>query len=103
MRSIDITMYECLIREHTITPLQKFDFSAAMKDAQERKAKGLPSSDNMATKRKLADSIATNQDIEDSTNLMLVSKTLGETRGHTSYLTFATFLPSIPNTPLEGN
>lgn len=94
-------MYECLIREHTITPIQKFDFAAAIKDAQERKAKGLPSSDNMATKRKLADSIATNQDIEESDNLMLVSKTLGETRGHTSYLTFATFLPTIEDAPVE--
>ncbi|KAG2236510.1 hypothetical protein INT48_000810 [Thamnidium elegans] len=92
---IDITMYECLIREHSVAPLQKIDFSEALKDAQERRAKGLPSVDSVAIKRKLSkdEPVPTADEIESTANLMLVSKTVGETRGHTSYLTFATFLP----------
>ncbi|CAO3647594.1 unnamed protein product [Mucor hiemalis] len=92
---IDITMFECLIREHQISPLQKIKFEDAIKDAQDRKAKGLPSVENAAMKRKMTrdEPIPTPQEIEDSIHLMLVSKTVGETRGHTSYLTFATFLP----------
>ncbi|KAG2192999.1 hypothetical protein INT47_002550 [Mucor saturninus] len=92
---IDITMYECLIREHSVAPLQKISFSDALKDAQERRAKGLPSVDSVAIKRKLSkdEPVPTANEIEEAANLMLVSKTVGETRGHTSYLTFATFLP----------
>ncbi|KAI8969132.1 1-methyladenosine methyltransferase catalytic subunit Gcd14 [Mycotypha africana] len=92
---VEITMYECLIKEHIVTPLQKFDFSAALQDARERKEKGLPPSDSFGVKRRLArdERTVTPQEIEEAANLMLVSKTIGETRGHTSYLTFATFLP----------
>jgi tRNA A58 N-methylase Trm61 len=92
---IDITMYECLIKEHTVQPLQKVTFQDAIKNAQDRKAKGLPSVDTVAAKRKITkeEPIPSAQEVEESVNLMLVSKTLGETRGHTSYLTFATFLP----------
>jgi tRNA (adenine57-N1/adenine58-N1)-methyltransferase len=88
-------MYECLIREHTIAPLQKISFKDAIKNAKERKAQGLPAVENSAVKRKLGreEPVPTAEEIEEAANLMLVSKTLGETRGHTSYLTFATFLP----------
>lgn len=95
----DITMYECLIREHTVAPLQKLTFADAVKNAQGRKAQGLPATENVAVKRRLTkeEAVPSAEEVEESVNLMLVSKTLGETRGHTSYLTFATFLPPSAN------
>ncbi|KAG0170806.1 tRNA (adenine(58)-N(1))-methyltransferase catalytic subunit trmt61a [Apophysomyces sp. BC1034] len=85
---IDITMYECLIRNHYVMPLQKLKFEEAIE-----KAKTEP----QAHKRK-----NTEIDAEDTVNTLLVSKTPLDTRGHTSYLTFATFLPAIDNN-LEQN
>ncbi|KAF1800571.1 tRNA methyltransferase complex GCD14 subunit-domain-containing protein [Mucor lusitanicus] len=102
---IDITMYECLIREHTVAPIQKVDFSVAIKDAQDRKAKGLPSVESVAIKRKLGkdEPVPTAEEVEEAANLMLVSRTMGETRGHTSYLTFATFLPPSATRIVDEN
>ncbi|KAI8972679.1 1-methyladenosine methyltransferase catalytic subunit Gcd14 [Pilobolus umbonatus] len=92
---VDITMYECLIREHAVTPVRKVTFQEAIQDAIHRKQQGLPTGDTVAVKRKLGKEEApfTPEEIESTLSLMVVSKTLGETRGHTSYLTFATFLP----------
>ncbi|RCI06654.1 tRNA (adenine-N(1)-)-methyltransferase catalytic subunit trm61 [Rhizopus stolonifer] len=88
---IEITMYECLIREHTVIPYSKISFSDAVQDAKAKRF----SPENTPVKRKLGkdEPVPTPEEIQDSVNLMLVSRTLGETRGHTSYLTFATFLP----------
>ncbi|KAF7727861.1 tRNA (adenine(58)-N(1))-methyltransferase catalytic subunit trmt61a [Apophysomyces ossiformis] len=83
-----ITMYECLIRNHYVTPVQKLTFAEAIE-----RAKTEPN----AHKRKNAEANA-----EDAVNTILMSKTPLETRGHTSYLTFATFLPAIENN-LEAN
>lgn len=105
LRLLDITMYECLIREHTVAPIQKVDFSVAIKDAQDRKAKGLPSVESVAIKRKLGkdEPVPTAEEVEEAANLMLVSRTMGETRGHTSYLTFATFLPPSATRIVDEN
>ncbi|KAG1200267.1 hypothetical protein G6F35_012403 [Rhizopus arrhizus] len=94
---IDITMYECLVKEHGVVPVQKVSFTDVVQDAKQRKANGKPTADSVAIKRKLGrdEPVPTPQEVEDSMNLMLTSRTPGETRGHTSYLTFATFLPSI--------
>ncbi|KAI8879778.1 tRNA methyltransferase complex GCD14 subunit [Backusella circina FSU 941] len=94
---VEITMYECLMREHSVQPTVRLTFQEAIKDAKERKQKGLPTIDSVAVKRKIGkdEPAPTAQDVEDSIHLMLVSKTLGESRGHTSYLTFATFLPIV--------
>ncbi|KAI7905149.1 1-methyladenosine methyltransferase catalytic subunit Gcd14 [Cokeromyces recurvatus] len=102
---IEITMYECLIREHTVSPLQKVEFSTAIKEAKERRAQGLPTSENSSIKRKFGKDEPTPlpEEIEQTANLMLVSKTLGETRGHTSYLTFATFLPPTASDVVTNN
>ncbi|ORY92166.1 tRNA methyltransferase complex GCD14 subunit-domain-containing protein [Syncephalastrum racemosum] len=70
---VDITMFECLIRNHNVSPVQKLDFGKAI------------------TKKR------TLEETEEAVETMLVSKTPVETRGHTSYLTFATFLPAIEN------
>lgn len=74
----DITMFECLIRNHNVTPVQKLDFGKAI-----HKKRTLDETEE-AVKTEEVES-------------MLVSKTPVETRGHTSYLTFATFLPAIEN------
>jgi tRNA (adenine57-N1/adenine58-N1)-methyltransferase len=98
-------MYECLMREHAVQPTVRLTFQEAIKDAKERKQKGLPTVDSVAVKRKIGkdEPAPTAQDVEDSIHLMLVSKTLDESRGHTSYLTFATFLPTVsaPSSPQE--
>ncbi|KAI7862519.1 tRNA methyltransferase complex GCD14 subunit-domain-containing protein [Spinellus fusiger] len=109
---VDITMYECLIRDHGVIPIQKLDFSKALLPTQPSSATvpstplaPLASSADTATvlqKRKSPeDTTATTlTDAEtDTTSVatgqLLVSKTPNETRGHTSYLLFATFLPAI--------
>lgn len=88
----DITMYECLIRNHNVVPVEKLSFDAAIQQARKRKQEAALA----GTKRKEAETDAT-----DAIETMLVSKTPLETRGHTSYLTFATFLPAIENNVAE--
>ncbi|CAO3699289.1 unnamed protein product [Rhizopus stolonifer] len=92
---VDITMYECLIKEHGVVPVQKVSFRDVILDSKARKAEGKPSSEPMAVKRKLGrdEPVPSAEEVENSVSLMLTSRTPGETRGHTSYLTFATFLP----------
>ncbi|KAI8377818.1 1-methyladenosine methyltransferase catalytic subunit Gcd14 [Radiomyces spectabilis] len=86
---VDITMYECLIRNHNVTPLQKLTFTEAIEQA--KKNVNYKSLAGPAEKRKRNDDI----DLDNTITQMLVSKTPVDTRGHTSYLTFATFLPSL--------
>ena len=90
---LDITMYECLVRSHDVTPIKKISFEDAIQAARQRQPHG--------KKRHLEEEEGTGKvsetELQESITTMLVSKTLTETRGHTSYLTFATFLPAIEN------
>ncbi|KAI9263149.1 1-methyladenosine methyltransferase catalytic subunit Gcd14 [Phascolomyces articulosus] len=90
---VDITMYECLVRSHDVTPIKKIDFADAIKAARQRQQHG--------KKRPLEDGEENEKvseaELTETISTMLVSKTPQETRGHTSYLTFATFLPAIEN------
>ncbi|RCH87588.1 tRNA (adenine-N(1)-)-methyltransferase catalytic subunit trm61 [Rhizopus azygosporus] len=94
---IEITMYECLMKEHMVVPVQKLSFQDLIQEAKQKKLNGKDgSSVTVPVKRRLGkdEPIPTAEEVEESNQLMLTSRTPGETRGHTSYLTFATFLPS---------
>ena len=85
-------MYECLVRSHDVTPIKKISFEDAIQAARQRQPHG--------KKRPLEEEGTGNvseTELQESITTMLVSKTPTETRGHTSYLTFATFLPAIEN------
>lgn len=87
----DITMFECLIRNHNVTPVEKITFDEAIQQARKRKHEAVA-----GTILKEAET-----DVIEAVESMLISKTPVETRGHTSYLTFATFLPAIENNVAE--
>ncbi|KAI8332357.1 tRNA methyltransferase complex GCD14 subunit-domain-containing protein [Chlamydoabsidia padenii] len=82
---VDITMYECLIRNHDVSFIQKVSFTDAIQQAKEKK-------ENSANGKRKADTLL---ELDETVDKMLVSKTGVEARGHTSYLTFATFLPAF--------
>ncbi|SAM00553.1 hypothetical protein [Absidia glauca] len=91
---VDITMYECLIRNHDVSYIQKVSFKDAIQQAKERReiqASG-------GTNKRKADTLL---ELDDTIEKMLVSKTGVEARGHTSYLTFATFLPAFEENKLN--
>ncbi|KAI8147817.1 tRNA methyltransferase complex GCD14 subunit-domain-containing protein [Fennellomyces sp. T-0311] len=86
---VDITMYECLVRSHDVSPINKLDFGDAIQKAVQKK---------QSRKRPLEETDeVTEAELEETITKMLVSRTPVDTRGHTSYLTFATFLPAIEN------
>ncbi|KAG2220102.1 hypothetical protein INT45_005863 [Circinella minor] len=89
---IDITMYECLVRSHDVTPIKKISFEDAIQAARQRQPHGKKRSLEEEGNEKVSET-----ELQESITTMLVSKTPLETRGHTSYLTFATFLPAIEN------
>ncbi|KAI9018498.1 tRNA methyltransferase complex GCD14 subunit-domain-containing protein [Phycomyces nitens] len=91
---VEITMYECLIRSHGVVPLHKIDFSEALEEAKLNALAGVTNT----RKRKLLEGVEEETDADgmlSAVETLLVSKTPEEARGHTSYLTFATFLPAI--------
>ncbi|ORZ10830.1 tRNA methyltransferase complex GCD14 subunit-domain-containing protein [Absidia repens] len=88
---VDITMYECLIRNHDVSFIQKVAFKDAIQQAKEKK-------ENVTLGKRKSDVIL---DLDDTVEKMLVSKTNVEARGHTSYLTFATFLPAFEENKID--
>lgn len=86
-------MYECLVRNHNVSPIQKLSFSDAIQKAREKKH----NAGQASKKRSSDDGKAEDAAVAEAISTMLVSRTPHETRGHTSYLTFATFLPAIEN------
>ncbi|KAI8076835.1 tRNA methyltransferase complex GCD14 subunit-domain-containing protein [Halteromyces radiatus] len=90
---VEITMFECLIRDHEVSIIQKVSFEEGIRQAKERK-------ENTTNGKRKAD---TELDLEDTVDKMLASKTTVESRGHTSYLTFATFLPAIQENTLTDS
>ena len=83
-------MFECLIRNHDvrIIPVNTIGDAIAKERAQERKRKRLdPLPEDNGTNE-------TDKD-EQGDRRIAASKTATETRGHTSYLTFGTFLPVL--------
>ncbi|CDS12306.1 hypothetical protein LRAMOSA04501 [Lichtheimia ramosa] len=88
---VDITMYECLVRSYDLVPTRKVSFEEAIEKAKLNES-ALP-------KKRSSEEVN-----EENDNKVWITKTPVETRGHTSYLTFATFLPAIdtnlaPQTP----
>ncbi|KAI9302600.1 tRNA methyltransferase complex GCD14 subunit-domain-containing protein [Cunninghamella echinulata] len=101
---VDITMFECLFREHDTQPVYKISFQEAIRQAKEKKMiannnnnntnidQGEQQKDNSVGGKRKLDS---DDSVEEVIEKILVSRTRVEARGHTSYLTFATFLPDI--------
>jgi len=87
-------MYECLIREHEIKTIPVYTVADAVnkikvqQDKKRKRKEDRDEQDNANSDNKLSKSK------QDPTNLY-VSKTPNEIKGHTSYLTFATFLPVL--------
>ncbi|CAO3585817.1 unnamed protein product [Absidia cylindrospora] len=84
-------MYKCLIRNHDVSFIQKVTFKDAIQQAKEKK-------ENATIGKRKSDVIL---DLDDTVEKMLVSKTNVEARGHTSYLTFATFLPAFEENKID--
>ncbi|RKP40248.1 tRNA methyltransferase complex GCD14 subunit-domain-containing protein [Dimargaris cristalligena] len=74
----DICMFEVLVRNHDIPPKQGTKVNGTAK----------PSKSD-------APSLALRRLTQEEMNYQLVTKTPEECRGHTSYLTFATFIPDL--------
>ncbi|CAG8613971.1 9602_t:CDS:2 [Gigaspora rosea] len=88
---VEIKMFECLIRNqevHTIPVYTVKDAVSKIKVQQDKKRKR---NEEEASNSKAAKSPRIKQDPPN----LYVSKTPTEAKGHTSYLTFATFLPVL--------
>lgn len=84
-------MYECLVRSYDLVPTRKVSFEEAIEKAK--------LNESVLPKKRSSEEVN-----EENDNKVWITKTPVETRGHTSYLTFATFLPAIdtnlaPQTP----
>ncbi|KAI9488550.1 1-methyladenosine methyltransferase catalytic subunit Gcd14 [Zychaea mexicana] len=92
---VEITMYECLVRSHDVSPIKKVDFAEAIQAARRKRlnSRKRPLEDGEEGASEKVSEI----ELSETISTMLVSKTPVDTRGHTSYLTFATFLPAIEN------
>ncbi|CAG8575013.1 9977_t:CDS:2 [Funneliformis caledonium] len=91
---VEIKMYECLMREHEIKTIPIYTVTDAVnkiKLQQDKKRKRKEDRDEQDNAN--ADS-QVSKSKQDPPNLY-VSKTPNEVKGHTSYLTFATFLPVL--------
>ena len=75
-------MYECLVRSYDLMPTRKVTFEEAIEKAK--------SSQGVLPKKRSSEEVN-----EENDNKVWITKTPVDTRGHTSYLTFATFLPAI--------
>ncbi|ORX53670.1 tRNA methyltransferase complex GCD14 subunit [Hesseltinella vesiculosa] len=84
---VDITMYECLSRDHDVSSMRKITFEEAIAAAKAKEPISVREPKSKSLKRKA--------DADDTTPKYLISKAPVDCRGHTSYLTFATFLPAI--------
>jgi tRNA (adenine57-N1/adenine58-N1)-methyltransferase catalytic subunit len=92
---LEIQMFECLVRTHDVHTIPVYTISnvvAKLKAQAARKRKRVSDDENDLEQSK-------QEEKSDPPNLY-VSRTTRETRGHTSYLTFATFLPVL-NEALE--
>ncbi|CAO3649980.1 unnamed protein product [Cunninghamella blakesleeana] len=105
---VDITMFECLIREHDTAFVGKISFQEAIRIGKEKWNKTFnkkeeenndndekKNNDNKGSNRKRRSDNDIENIVDEAIEKIVVSKTRIEARGHTSYLTFATFLPHI--------
>ncbi|GES75838.1 tRNA (adenine(58)-N(1))-methyltransferase catalytic subunit TRMT61A-like [Rhizophagus clarus] len=86
---VEIKMYECLMREHDVKTIPVYTVADAVnkiKVQQEKKRKRKDQNEQ--------DDDNSSKSKQDPPNLY-VTKTPNEAKGHTSYLTFATFLPVL--------
>lgn len=90
-------MFECLIRNYEVHPIKKLTVQDAINSIRSMDAKRRDPQANAeakAKRRRNEFDDDTEMDTEmDDTAEMIVSRTRTEMKGHTSYLTFATFLP----------
>src|SRR2546421_262172 len=90
----EIKMYECLIRNHEVKTIPIYtvaDAVASIKAEQSKKRRRRDQDDDDSEALTAATSSEARQDPPN----LYVSKTPNETKGHTSYMTFATFLPIL--------
>ncbi|KAI8069509.1 tRNA methyltransferase complex GCD14 subunit-domain-containing protein [Gongronella butleri] len=94
---VDITMFECLMREHNTVAVNKITMDEAIAAAKVKMARNKANEPRAAGRKRKAE--------DDTTEKTIVTKTGVDCRGHTSYLTFATFLPAIQDdvTPANGD
>jgi len=97
---VDITMFECLIRNHDVYSVKKLTVDDAIKNIRAMDAHRKDTRANAMAKHKRGiDEVEestpklTATEDEDEAPEVTISRTRAEMKGHTSYLTFATFLP----------
>ncbi|CAM0138025.1 tRNA (adenine-N(1)-)-methyltransferase catalytic subunit trm61 [Umbelopsis sp. WA50703] len=93
---VDITMFECLIRNYDVQPIKKLTVEDAINNirAMDAKRRDPQANAEAKAKRRRNEFDSTDKEIEENDAAeMIVSRTRAEMKGHTSYLTFATFLP----------
>ncbi|CAG8520720.1 10373_t:CDS:2 [Paraglomus brasilianum] len=89
----EIQMFECLVRTHDVHTIPVYTISdavAKLKVQQAKKRKRVSDDED----REMVPEQSKQEGKSDPPNLY-VSRTTRETKGHTSYLTFATFLPVL--------
>jgi tRNA (adenine57-N1/adenine58-N1)-methyltransferase len=89
----DITMFECLIRNQEVYRVKKLTVDDAIKNIRYMDARRKES--KAKSKRTIDEVIEGSVEPVDEDDIpdMTISRTRLEMKGHTSYLTFATFLP----------
>ncbi|KAG9296195.1 hypothetical protein G9A89_014787 [Geosiphon pyriformis] len=91
---VEIKMFECLVRHHEVKTIPIYTVADAVESikaqqAKKRKRKG--HDDEVESISEIKTNVETRKDPPN----LYVSKTPNETKGHTSYMTFATFLPVL--------
>ncbi|CAO3680562.1 unnamed protein product [Umbelopsis ramanniana] len=94
---VDITMFECLIRNQEVYSVKKLTVDHAIQNIRYMDARR---KENKAKAKRTIDEVNEEEPVctvspvaEDDIPDMTISRTRLEMKGHTSYLTFATFLP----------
>ncbi|KAK9761870.1 tRNA (adenine-N(1)-)-methyltransferase catalytic subunit trm61 [Basidiobolus ranarum] len=94
----DITMYEVLMKNHEVRTVPALTVADAIASTKVNLSKKRKSREEY---QKIAEAIKAGEIQETPTireiSTMHVSKPATEVRGHTSYLTFATFIPTHDN------
>jgi tRNA (adenine57-N1/adenine58-N1)-methyltransferase len=89
-------MFECLIRNYDVQPIKKLTVEDAINNirAMDAKRRDPQANAEAKAKRRRNEFDSTDKETEENDAAeMIVSRTRAEMKGHTSYLTFATFLP----------
>ncbi|OZJ03332.1 hypothetical protein BZG36_04227 [Bifiguratus adelaidae] len=114
---VDITMYECLSRPHDVKGYRILTVDDAIRQAKEKEAeRERVRQENFLKRKRERDGDTTGEadtssgtptpkmdTVEEQAEMVPVSKTTTETHGHTSFLTFATFLPVQAKDESEAN